>query len=353
MSIQNQVIVIGLEAAEPTLIEQWAHEGQLPTLQRLMKQGSWRHLQSTTEISSGATWPSLITGTNPAKHGMGFYHRQLQPGTYTIRKKYADETATAPFWNQLSQNGKRVAILDIPDTHATEDLNGVMLVGWGAEGLNAKQHSWPRHLLDDIFSQVGHHPLEFWYQEKPKSIKGWKEFTAKLLEGTRRRTQLAKWILSKEAWDCYVLGYAEPHWIGHYFWHLIDKRHPDYDPELERACGKAILNIYQEVDQGIGDLLTTYPDATIMIVSNTGMGPNFSGQHLLPQVLERLGYTQKPNTNGLKRFLPNQKWGPYYAIKNMETLVTPKLMEIMKRVIPENLWDRVTRNILTMGNNWK
>ncbi len=350
---KNQVIVIGLEAAEPTLIEKWAHEGKLPTLQHLMKRGSWRRLKSTTEISSGATWASLITGTNPAKHGMGFYHRQLKPGTYTLRKKYADETATDPFWDSLSHGGKRVAVLDIPDTFVNQSLNGAMLVGWGAEGLNAKQHSWPKTLLQDIFAQFGHHPLEFWYQERPNTITAWKEFTEKLLEGTRRRTQIAKWLLTQEPWDCYVIGYAEPHWIGHYFWHIIDKRHPDYDPELEKSCGDAILRIYQEVDHGIGILASQYPEATIFIVSNTGMGPNLSGQHLLPQVLEHLGYTKKPSANGLKSFLPHQKWGPYYAIKSIETMVSPKLMEKTKRVIPEKLWDSITRTVLTMGNNWK
>ncbi len=129
---KNQVIVIGLEATEPALVEKWASEGHLPNLQRLRQQGSWRRLTSTTEISSGATWASLITGTNPAKHAMGFYHRQLKPGTYTLRKKYADETATGPFWNTLSRHGKRVAILDIPDSYVTDNLNGIMMVGWGA-----------------------------------------------------------------------------------------------------------------------------------------------------------------------------------------------------------------------------
>ncbi|MCA9473436.1 MAG: alkaline phosphatase family protein [Nitrospirales bacterium] len=352
-SPHQRVVVIGLEAAEPTLVEQWANEGKLPTFQSLMQKGIWRRLRSTTEISSGATWASLITGTNPAKHGMGFYHRQLQPGTYTIRKKYAEQTATEPFWNQLSRHGKRVAILDLPDTYATEDLNGVMLVGWGAEGLNAKQHSWPKKLLKDIFSRVGHHPLEFWYQERPKDIAAWKAFSDKLLEGTRRRTQIAKQVLAQEAWDCYVIGYAEAHWIGHYFWHIIDKRHPDYDPELERECGDSILKIYQEIDRGIAELITMSPEATVMIVSNTGMGPNFSGQHLLPQVLEKLGYSKGPSSAGLKQLLPHQKWGPYYAIKSIETLVSAKLMETIKRVIPEKVWDSVTRRILTMGNNWK
>ena len=350
---RQQIIVIGLEAAEPALIEKWANEGKLPTFQSVMQKGAWRKLRSTTEISSGATWASLITGTNPAKHGMGFYHRQLQPGTYTIRKKYAEQTATEPFWNPLSRHGKRVAILDLPDTYACEDLNGVMLVGWGAEGLNAKQHSWPKSLLKDIFSRVGHHPLEFWYQERPKTITAWKDFAQKLLEGTRRRTQIAKHVLTQEPWDCYVIGYAEAHWIGHYFWHIIDKRHPDYNPELARICGDAILQTYREIDQGIAELIDIYPGATIMIVSNTGMGPNFSGQHLLPQVLENLGYSKSSSSNGMKQLLPHQKWGPYYAIKSIESLVPPKLIEKIKRILPEKVWDTATRHILTMGNNWK
>jgi len=349
----KQVLMIGLEASEPTLVKKWAEEGKLPAFKRLFEGGSWRQLRSTTEISSGATWASLITGTNPAKHGMAFYHRQLKPGTYTIQKKYAEETAVDPFWQSLSQNGKRTAVLDVPDSYVTKNLNGMMIVGWGAEGLNAKQRTWPQNLFKDIFSRFGHHPLEFWYQEKPKTIEGWKELEEKLIEGTRRRTEIAKWVLEKEPWDFYLICYAEPHWAGHYFWHICDPRHPEYDSDLHHACGDPVLKVYQEVDRGIDALLKIYPEATILIVSNTGMGPNFSGQHLLPEILTRLGYSGKKKPKGIHNFLPGHRWGPYYAIKNIESVIPPPLMEKIKRIIPEKVWNSVTRYILSMGNNWK
>jgi len=88
---KKQIIAIGLEAAEIDLVQKWTKEGHLPTISTLMETGSWRKLMSSTEISSGATWASINTGVSPAKHGMGFYHRQLKNGSYRIVKKYANE----------------------------------------------------------------------------------------------------------------------------------------------------------------------------------------------------------------------------------------------------------------------
>jgi len=82
MKERSSVIAIGLDAADPDLIEKWSQQGHLPTISSLMRHGSWGRLISTTELSSGATWPSVHTGTSPAKHGIYFYHRQIKTGSY-------------------------------------------------------------------------------------------------------------------------------------------------------------------------------------------------------------------------------------------------------------------------------
>ena len=69
---------------------------------------------SSTEISSGATWASVNTGVSPAKHGIGFYHRQLKNGSYRIVRKYADEIGYPLLWERISDANKRSVILDIP-----------------------------------------------------------------------------------------------------------------------------------------------------------------------------------------------------------------------------------------------
>lgn len=352
----KQIIALGLEAAEIDLIRKWTAEGHLPAFAYLMENGAWRKLMSATEISSGATWASINTGVSPAKHGMGFYHRQLKNGTYQIVKKYADEIGYPLFWERLNEAGIKSAILDIPVMYQVKNFNGLQVIGWGAEGLNFKQSSEPPEVLKEIFSKFGHHPLEGWYQKVIEDLDEWKDLKEKLIAGVKIRTSINKWILDKEPWDFFLSGYAELHWVGHYFWHLIDETNPRYNSEIVEACGDAIFQTYKEVDDSINELMKTYPEAVFLIFSNTGMGPNYSGQHLVPEILEKIGLSgngsQNNGKNILKTVSPAKRWGPY-AIKKVEEIVSAEMIEKVKKVVPEKLWDNWTRKFLTMGNNWK
>ena len=110
----KKVIAIGLDGAEPELIEKWSQQGFLPNLAKLQQKGVLRNLQSTVDLANGTTWTSINSGVTPAKHGMVYYHRQLKSGTYQIRTKKYHENICEPFWSNLSRQGKRVAIFDIP-----------------------------------------------------------------------------------------------------------------------------------------------------------------------------------------------------------------------------------------------
>lgn len=57
-----QVLVIGLDAAEATLVERWAAEGILPTFARLIREGAVSSLHNSLETLPGAIWPELMTG---------------------------------------------------------------------------------------------------------------------------------------------------------------------------------------------------------------------------------------------------------------------------------------------------
>ena len=356
MENKKQVLAIGLEAAEIDLILKWTKEGHLPYFSKLLENGAWRKLESSTEVSSGSTWASLITGVSPAKHGMAFYHRQLKSGSYKIVKKYADEIAYPLFWKKLSDTGKRVAVLDIPDIYPIKNLNGIQMIGWGAEGLNFKQCTTPPELLSEIFAKFGHHPLEGWYQKVITDVDEWKSLMFKLIDGVKTRTNITKWLMEKEAWDFFLIGFAEMHWAGHYFWHLLDEKNPRFKKEVAEACGDAILNVYKEIDKSLKELIEIYPGALTLIISNTGMGPNYSGQHLIPDILKKLGMSGSKNGNGkisvADRILPAKKWGPY-AIKRVESLVSAEMIEKIKKVFPEKTWDSFTRTVLTLGNKWK
>jgi len=357
MKERSSVIAIGLDAADPDLIEKWSQQGYLPTISSLMRHGSWGRLISTTELSSGATWPSVHTGTSPAKHGIYFYHRQIKTGSYEITKKSANEIKRDPFWVLLSQSNNRVAILDVPFTYPTVGLNGVQLVGWGVEAPSWKKSSWPPETFQKVTSSFGAHPLDGWYQRRPTDTNKCQELYKKLISGVNKRCSISKYILDQEGWDLFLTVFAESHWGGHLFWHVMDENHPDYNPELASVFSNAVLGIYSEIDAAISKLIKSGRDSTVLIFSNTGMGPNYSGSHLLPEVLKRLGMAGRDIENGLNlrlfsNLLPAKRWGPN-ALSKIEGVLSAELIEWIKGITPDNLWDKWTRRFLSLGNNWK
>ncbi len=351
MSHHPGILAIGLEAADPDLLEAWLDAGELPNFRNLIERGGYRRLRSCTDVSSGATWPSITTGVSPAKHGMGFYHRQLKSGTYQIVKKYADEVRSDFFWKPMSAAGRRIAVFDIPSIYPLPDFSGVQVVGWGAEGLNWKPGSDPAGLLPEIARQFGKHPLDGWYQEDIKDAAEWRSLRDRLIDGTRRRTKIVRWLLEREPWSLCLAGYPETHWAGHYFFHLLDAAHPRHDAALARELGGAILDVYREVDKAIAELTRGREDLAVLVFSNTGMGANYSGLHLVPEVLERLGLAgddpaRRKNIGEMRR-----RWGPY-AIKTVESLVSAKNIARVRRLVPERFWDKYTRILLNSGNRW-
>jgi predicted AlkP superfamily phosphohydrolase/phosphomutase len=51
----RRVLLIGLDAAEPRLIEQWTEDGSLPTLCTLRREGAYARLRSTAGWLVGST----------------------------------------------------------------------------------------------------------------------------------------------------------------------------------------------------------------------------------------------------------------------------------------------------------
>ncbi len=354
----NRQMVIGivLESAEPALIEKWCHEGELPVLQKLRQRGIWTRLASPSYISSGCSWPTLNIGTNPAKHGIGFFHREIKNGTYQVIKKYADHVHGEPFWRDLGRAGYRSAIFDLATTMPSPETNGAIVVDWGSEHPSWKTSSYPMDLINEINRNIGRHPLAKWYQRGMKSKEEYKDLAEKILAGVELRTSALIYMLSKDDFDFVFCNYSEPHWAGHMFWHLHDKNHPEHEPEHAAYCGDVIQQTYKACDRAIGELVENFPGATFVVISNIGMGPHAGGDMMVTDVLDRLNMSAERKAAGplksfARRILPGGS-GPVAAIQRVEKLISPTLIIGMKKLIPERMWDTWTRRLLGLGHNW-
>jgi len=83
--------------------------------------------------------------------------------------------------------------------------------------------------------------------------------------------------------------FGECHAAGHYFWHYMDPDYVAYPAQASPELRSALRDVYVALDTAIGELLAKCDETTtVYVVSGDGMGPNYSGSHILKPLLERM-----------------------------------------------------------------
>ena len=150
---QPRVLIVGLDGVPWELLRRWASEGHLPVIARLIETGSAGPLASTMPPTSGPAWSSFMTGKNPGQTGIyDFLYRR--PGSYVFPPVNAALRSGQSLWSLLGEQGKRVAVVNIPISYPVEHVNGVLISGWMTPYF-AKDFTWPPELGEEISREVG------------------------------------------------------------------------------------------------------------------------------------------------------------------------------------------------------
>jgi predicted AlkP superfamily phosphohydrolase/phosphomutase len=287
----TKVLVIGLDAAEATLIEKWADEGYLPMFARLRREASVCKLANCLETLPGAIWPELQTGVSCGKRPLFYHPGQIHTGEARPRPITADDVDPEEYyWSVASRAGRRVAVIDQPQTVRFPGLNGIQVFEWGLHDRSFQIAADPPHLMYVIRSRYGDHPVESCDKHHQGTLRGYQQLLQDLIEGVRRKTRLLLDLLASEPWDLFTCVFGETHCVGHQFWHFHDPTHPEHRADSPRQLRDAIKTLYREVDEGVGNLIGQVgSDARVMVVGSHGIGPKIRGYQLLPEVLSRLG----------------------------------------------------------------
>ncbi|MBX3461179.1 MAG: alkaline phosphatase family protein [Planctomycetes bacterium] len=84
-----KAVVLGIDALDQRLMEQYMAEGHLPNLQKLAEQGHYSALETSYPPMSPTAWSTMVTGLNPGKTGIFGFLRRKQ-GTYDPEIALAD-----------------------------------------------------------------------------------------------------------------------------------------------------------------------------------------------------------------------------------------------------------------------
>jgi predicted AlkP superfamily phosphohydrolase/phosphomutase len=175
-------------------------------------------------------------------------------------------------------------------------------------------------------------------------------FHQRLLSAVAKKTQVVKWLLDSEEWDLFLVVFGESHPAGHYFWHYHD---PSYIAHSKERPGQSALrDVYIALDKAIGDILQSVDDATtVILVSGDGMGPNYSGSHILNDLLTRMKlFNHFPSSaNGAGG--PKAKSDIVSTLRNM----VPKSFRaaVSRALLPRSVNEKLSLRWKTAGIAWQ
>jgi predicted AlkP superfamily phosphohydrolase/phosphomutase len=294
--IARRLAVIGLDSADLSLIERWSDMDMLPAFARLRREGTWIKLKNRGEFPSMTIWPSICTGTHLGKNGI-YFPVQIGRGKAKLELVKPEQCGQRPFWAHFAAGGKRSIVVDVPFTYPIRGLDGLQIANWGSYERYAPPVSEPPHEIRAIQKRFGRYPFgEELSRNAPISDRDFRRVRRKLLSGVPRKGEMIRHLMRGQAWDFFMGVFAETHPAGHYFWDGHDSSSP------QKLCSEfrsTLLDVYQRLDNEIGKIAATLDGrTTLLIVSGHGMGPNHSGWHLIPEVLQRIGVNPSSGKGG-------------------------------------------------------
>ena len=259
-------MIVGLDGVPLSTIQEWTKAGELPTLQRLMREGTVGRLLSTIPPTSGPSWSSFVTGMNPGKTGIyDFLYRKEE--TYHFPPVNASQRGGTTMWRYLNDAGYRVGVLNLPMSYPVEKVNGFMISGWMTP-YAATDYVHPLELAAELEREIGDYriyPSETFAESRKDSFL---RATYELLD---IRTRTALYLAQTQPWDVFASVFFDTDRVLHQLWHYLDPNHPWRTDHEDKSW--VVRDYFQKVDESIGRLLECADEETLVIIlSDHGMG---------------------------------------------------------------------------------
>lgn len=292
-----RLLIFGLDCATWTIMTPMIEAGELPTIARLVTEGSYGILKSGTPVQSPPMWTTIATGVVPERHGITDFVARV-PGTDRMVPVSANLRRVKAFWNILSERGITVGIVGWWPSWPAEEVNGFMITdrAWpvamsdGGVPLGTGRgiigdveipdfpgRTYPDSLFEDfrrfiiLEKDVTHVELDRFFADSQR-IDAISDFYIRWVyarDKTFADAGLAYWKSWKpDVFAVYLDGIDV---AQHYFWGFQRSMGFTVNRENHRLYGQVIRNYYRYADRVIASYLENAPeDVAVLIVSDHG-----------------------------------------------------------------------------------
>jgi predicted AlkP superfamily phosphohydrolase/phosphomutase len=290
----TKTIVLGIDSLDPYVLSD--HQAALPNFARLMHESPTFFSKSVFPVDTIPAWASINTGLSPGNHGLLYVYDIFDPTMSDLQKLSIDSVKGRTFWDYLSRERYRCVIVFPQLMYPPWDVNGAMVgisplerrLDWISSEITID--AYPEHVMAK--HNIPHTVRGLWGGFPGiKHLGEWITLGKAVLETEK---SIAMSLSQNESWDLFFVYFNLLDVIQHRLWRFFDEQDPAY-PGITPFKG-TILDCYKIIDGFVGEFIDTYPDASVIVLSDHGHHSRPAQTVNINEFLRRAGYvTSKGN----------------------------------------------------------
>jgi predicted AlkP superfamily phosphohydrolase/phosphomutase len=286
----DRILVLGLDGATWTVLDPMRSRGLMPNLDALLKRAAHGELTSIVPPVTTAAWTSMVTGCNPARHGV-FDHRYFDAAENRMKVNHSGRIRVPTIWRLLSDAGRSIACLNVPGLYPPPRVNGVVVSGMDAPHLEGALQGYPEFAAR-LKAEAPNYSLSYFWKRAPQSLEELQTNARLTVESFQGRAEGG--LVADRAtpdWSVLMVQFQNLDPFQHRVWRYLNVDETGIDePEWNAAAASVI----QGLDRAIGSLceLADKRGAAVMVVSDHGFGPCL-GRIDVNQILIDAGVAQR------------------------------------------------------------
>jgi len=247
VSSKIRTLIIGLDGVPYGMLKGLADSGVMPATAKLIDAGVFKKMNSTIPEVSSVAWSSMITGTNPGRHGI-FGFMDLQPGSYKMKFPNFTDLKAPPFWEQWQEKS---VIVNVPSTYPVRPMNGVHISGFVS--LDFDKSVYPASLVPqlksmdyrlDANSELAHSNMDLFLQDVDNTLAG--------------SIKAGRYLWDYTDWQNFMFTFTTTDRLMHFLYSAYEDKDHKYR--------YIFLEHFRKIDKAIGEMAGKIGDRDLLVM---------------------------------------------------------------------------------------